>query len=87
MTTSTRRAQLPVAAGSLALVGIGAVISGAFVALLVTAGAGQSRYRPDLTDFCLVARASLDAPLRMIEIAPYSCRKLGRYGRLADDDD
>ena len=42
MTTSTKRAQLSVAAGSLALGGIGAVIFGAFAALLVTAGAGES---------------------------------------------
>ncbi len=55
--------------------------------LLVTAGARKSRYRPDLTDICLVTRAAPDATLRIIEVAPYSCRKLGRYGRPADDDD
>ena len=54
--------------------------------LLVPAAIRKSRYRPDLTDICLVTRDAPDAPLRMIEVAPYSCRKLGRYGRLADDD-
>jgi hypothetical protein len=54
--------------------------------LLVMVGAGKSRYRPDLTDFCLVTRASADAPLSMIDIAPYSCQRLGRYGRPADGD-
>jgi hypothetical protein len=55
--------------------------------LLLTAGVRKSRYRPDLTDICLVTRAAPDASLRMIEVAPYSCRSLGRYGRQADDDD
>ncbi len=54
--------------------------------LLVMVGAGKSRYRPDLTDFCLITRASADAPLSMIDIAPYSCWRLGRYGRPADGD-
>ncbi len=53
--------------------------------LLVMVGARKSRYRPDLTDFCLVTRASADALLSMIDVAPYSCRRLGRYGRPADD--
>ena len=52
--------------------------------LLLSAGASLSRYRPDLTDLCLVTRASPGAPLRMIEVAPYSCRELGKYDRAGD---
>ncbi len=55
--------------------------------LLMTAGARKSRYRPDLSDLCLVTRETPGAPLRLIEVAPYSCRELGKYGKSADDDD
>ncbi len=55
--------------------------------LLLTAGMAISRYRPDLSDLCLITRDSPDATLRLIEVAPYSCRELGKYGRSADDDD
>ncbi len=55
--------------------------------LLLSAGMSLSRYRPDLTDLCLVTRLAPDAPLRMIEVAPYSCRRLGEYDRVDDDDD
>jgi hypothetical protein len=54
--------------------------------LLFSTGARLSRYRPYATDLCLVTREAPDAPLRLIEVAPYSCRRLGRYGRSADDD-
>ena len=55
--------------------------------LLLSAGTSLSRYRPDLTDLCLVTRLAPDAPLRRTDVAPYSCRRLGRYGRPADGDD
>ncbi len=55
--------------------------------LLLSAGTRLSRYRPDLSDLCLVTREAPGAPLRMIEVAPYSCREPGKYGRSADDDD
>ena len=55
--------------------------------LLMTAGARKSRYRPDLSDLCLVTRETPGAPLRLIDVAPYSCRDPGKYGRPADDDD
>ncbi len=54
--------------------------------LLLSAGTSLSRYRPDLTDLCLITREAPGAPLRLIEVAPYSCRELGRYGRPADGD-
>jgi hypothetical protein len=55
--------------------------------LLLSAGTSLSRYRPDLTDLCLVTRLAPDAPLRMIEVPPYSCRELGKYERVTDDED
>lgn len=55
--------------------------------LLLSAGTSLSRFRPDLTDLCLITRPAPGAPLRMIEVAPYSCQGLGRYGRSADGDD
>ncbi len=55
--------------------------------LLLAAGARLSRYRPDLTDLCLITRETPGAPLRMIEVAPYSCRELGKYGRPSDEID
>ena len=54
--------------------------------LLLSAGTSLSRYSPDLTDLCLITREAPGAPLRLIEVAPYSCRELGRYGRPADGD-
>ncbi len=55
--------------------------------LLLSAGTRLSRYRPHLTDLCLITRKAPGAPLRMIEVAPYSCREPGTYGKSADDDD
>ncbi len=55
--------------------------------LLLSAGTSLSRYRPNLTDLCLVTRLALDAPLRRIDVPPYSCRRLGRYGRPDDVND
>ena len=55
--------------------------------LFLSVGIRLSRYRPELTDFCLITREAPGAPLRMIEVAPYSCRELGKYGRQGDDDD
>jgi hypothetical protein len=55
--------------------------------LLLSAGTRLSRFRPDLTDLCLITRTSSDGPLRRIDVAPYSCRELGKYERVADDVD
>jgi hypothetical protein len=55
--------------------------------LLLSAGTSLSRYRPDITDLCLVTRTSPDVPLRRIDVAPYSCRELGKYERVTDDED
>jgi len=55
--------------------------------LLFSAGARLSRYRPDPTDLCLVTREALDAPLSMIEVAPYSCQELGEYDRAGEGGD
>ncbi len=55
--------------------------------LLLSAGTRQSRYRPKLTDLCLITREAPGVPLRLIEVTPYSCRELGKYGKSADDDD
>ncbi|MEE8188189.1 MAG: hypothetical protein V3T80_03175 [Kiloniellales bacterium] len=55
--------------------------------LLFSAGTRRSRYRPKISDLCLVTREATGAPLRMIEVAPYSCREPGKYGRPADDND
>ncbi len=55
--------------------------------LFLSAGARLSRYKPDLTDLCLITREAPGAPLRMIEVAPYSCRELGKYVESTDDDD
>ena len=55
--------------------------------LLFSAGARLSRYRPDLTDLCLVTREALDAPLSMIDVAPYSCHELGEYDRAGEGGD
>ncbi len=55
--------------------------------LLLSAGTRLSRYRPDLTDLCLITRESPGASLRMIEVAPYSCRELRAYGKPAGSDD
>ncbi len=55
--------------------------------LVLSAGSRLSRYRPDLSDLCLITREAPGAPLRMIEVAPYSCREPGKYGTPADDDD
>ncbi len=53
--------------------------------LFLSVGARLSRYRPDITDLCLITREAPGAPLRMIEVAPYSCRELGKYGRPSDE--
>ncbi len=55
--------------------------------LFLSAGARLSRYRPDLTDLCLITRGAPGAPLRMIEVAPYSCREPGKYGTPSDEND
>ena len=55
--------------------------------VLIFAGLSRSRYRPKLTHLCAITRDAPDAPLRLIEVAPYSCRELGKYGEPADDDD
>ena len=55
--------------------------------LLLMAGASLSRYRPDLTDLCIVTREGSGAALRLVEVAPYSCRKLGTYGIDTDGKD
>ncbi len=55
--------------------------------VLIFAGLSRSRYRPKLTHLCAITRDAPDAPLRLIEVAPYSCRDPGKYGRPADDDD
>ena len=54
--------------------------------LLLSAGMSLSRYRPDFTDLCLVTRTSPGGPLRRIDVAPYSCRELGKYDRVSDQD-
>ncbi len=46
--------------------------------LLLSVGTSLSRYSPDLTDLCMVTRASPGATLRMVEVAPYSCRERNR---------
>ncbi len=53
--------------------------------LLFSAGARLSRYRPDVTDLCLITRETPDAPLRRIDVAPYSCQRPGEYDRVGDD--
>ncbi len=55
--------------------------------VLIFAGISRSRYKPKLTHLCVITREATGAPLRMIEVAPYSCRELGKYGRVADEDD
>ena len=55
--------------------------------VLIFAGLSRSRYRPKLTHLCAITRDAPGAPLRLIEVAPYSCRELGKYGKSADDDD
>ncbi len=55
--------------------------------LLLSAGTRLSRYRPDLTDLCLITREAPGAPLLMIEVAPYSCREPGKYGMPSDEND
>ncbi len=55
--------------------------------LLLSAGATRSRYRPKISDLCLITREAADASLRLIEVAPYSCREPGKYERSENDND
>ncbi len=55
--------------------------------LLLMAGASLSRYRPDLTDLCVITRESPGSALSLVQVAPYSCRRLGAYGSSTDGDD
>ena len=55
--------------------------------VLIYAGISRSRYRPKLTHLCLITRETPGAPLRLIEVAPYSCRELGAKGKPSDGDD
>ncbi|MBW8055990.1 MAG: hypothetical protein FVQ76_11860 [Nitrospira sp.] len=55
--------------------------------VLIFAGLSRSRYRPKLTHLCAITRDAPDAPLRLIEVATYSCRELRAYGKPAGSDD
>ena len=55
--------------------------------VLIFAGVSRSRYRPKLTHLCAITRDAPGAPLRLIEVAPYSCRELRAYGKPAGSHD
>ncbi len=55
--------------------------------VLIFAGISRSRYKPKLTHLCVITRDAPDAPLRLSDVAPDSCRGLKAYGNPAGSDD